>query len=71
MSGNVALFSHGQFGSVLAARWLGLEVARAVHFAIDPASLGILGCDRDRPQIPVIYLWNARPTDSSGHLPEI
>jgi probable phosphoglycerate mutase len=39
----VALFSHGPFGQALAARWLGLPVSQGRHFAIDPASLGILG----------------------------
>ncbi len=31
MHGNVALFSHGQFGPSLAARWIGLPVAEARH----------------------------------------
>jgi probable phosphoglycerate mutase len=59
LRGNVALFSHGQFGMVLAARWLGLEVSQARHFRIEPASIGILTHDRDHPDTPIIELWNA------------
>lgn len=59
LSGKVALFSHGQFGRVLAARWIGLQVAEGKHFSIDPASIGILGLDNDHPQRRVISLWNA------------
>jgi probable phosphoglycerate mutase len=58
-SGNVALFSHGQFGASLAARWIGLAVAEAQHLALDPASLSILGYESGHPTVPVIALWNA------------
>ncbi|MGC2224456.1 MAG: histidine phosphatase family protein, partial [Methylocella sp.] len=37
LDGNVALFSHGQFGCVLAARWIGLPVLEGQHFALGPA----------------------------------
>ncbi|WP_218510732.1 histidine phosphatase family protein [Variovorax sp. dw_308] len=57
--GNVALFSHGQFGRVLAARWLLLPPREGRHFALDPASLSILGTDADHALRPVISLWNA------------
>jgi probable phosphoglycerate mutase len=59
LDGKVALFSHGQFGSVLAARWIGLPVIEAPHFVLGTASLSILGFDPDHPMIPVIALWNA------------
>ena len=59
LSGKVALFSHGQFGRVLAARWIGLPVVQGQHFAIDPASIGILGAETHHPQRRVISLWNA------------
>ena len=59
LTGKVALFSHGQFGRVLAARWIGLPVVQGQHFAIDPASIGILGFEVDHPQRRVIALWNA------------
>jgi len=32
LEGNIALFSYGQFGRVLAARWVGLQVIAAQHF---------------------------------------
>jgi broad specificity phosphatase PhoE len=58
--GNVALFSHGQFGCVLAARWIGLPTIEGQHFALSPASLSILGHEPDHPRVRVITLWNAR-----------
>ena len=58
-SGPVALFSHGQFGRLLAARWIGLPVQQGQHFAIDPASVGILGSETGHPHRRVIALWNA------------
>lgn len=59
LDGNVALFSHGQFGGVLAARWIGLPLAQAQHFPLGTASLSILGFNPQHPEIPVIDLWNA------------
>ncbi len=59
LDGNVALFSHGQFGCALAARWIGLPVVEGPHFLLGPASLSILGYDPDHPKIPVIALWNS------------
>ncbi len=57
-SGNVALFSHGQFGSALAARWIGLAVLEAQHFALGPASISVLAHEAGHPSVPVIALWN-------------
>ena len=54
--GRVALFTHGHFGRVLAARWIGLPVAEARHFLLGTASAGILGHERGEP---VIARWNA------------
>jgi probable phosphoglycerate mutase len=62
MHGNVALFSHGEFGLVLAARWIGLPVIDAQHFLIGTASLNILGYNPAHPDISVIALWNATPS---------
>ncbi len=59
LNGKVALFSHGQFGRVLAARWIGLPVFQGRHFALDPASISILGFDAAHPGRRVISLWNA------------
>ncbi len=61
--GNIALFAHGQFGSVLAARWIGLLVADGQHFPLGPASLSILGYEAGHPEEPVVTLWNAAPRD--------
>jgi len=58
MQGDVALFSHGQFGMVLAARWIGLEVGQARHFRIGTASMSLLSYDPDHDEIPIIALWN-------------
>lgn len=62
MNENVALFSHGQFGLALAARWIGLPMVEAQHFSIDTASIGILGYNSAHPQVRVVTLWNATPT---------
>ncbi|HEX7652643.1 MAG TPA: histidine phosphatase family protein [Verrucomicrobiae bacterium] len=59
MSGNIALFSHGHFGRVLATRWLGLLLPEAKRLAIDPATVGILGYEAD--QRPAILQWNLVP----------
>ena len=58
MDGKIALFSHGQFGCVLAARWIGLPVIEGPHFVLGTASLSVLGYDPDHPTVPVIALWN-------------
>ena len=59
LDGNVALFSHGQFGCVLAARWIGLPLVEAQHFALGPASLSVLGFDPQHSGVATIVLWNA------------
>jgi probable phosphoglycerate mutase len=61
LAGNVALFSHGQFGPVLAARWIGLPVRDGAHFSLGPASLSILAHNPHHPDVQVIELWNAAP----------
>jgi broad specificity phosphatase PhoE len=47
LGGDVALFAHGQFGSVFVARWIGLAPIEGRHFSVGPASMGILSWDRD------------------------
>ncbi|MDP1581377.1 MAG: histidine phosphatase family protein [Candidatus Didemnitutus sp.] len=59
LEGNVALFSHGHFGRVLAARWIGLPVRDAQRFLLGTATLSILGYEHDRADQPAIVLWNA------------
>lgn len=61
MTGNVALFSHGHFGSSLAARWIRLPVAAGRHLPLGTASLNILSYDWNHPEDRVIALWNATP----------
>jgi broad specificity phosphatase PhoE len=61
MHGNVAVFSHGHFGTVLGARWAGLAVIEAQHFSLGTASLSILGYNPSHPETRVISLWNASP----------
>ena len=58
MAGPIALFSHGQFGCVLGARWVGLAGAAGEHLALDPASLSVLGSRPGYPAVPVIARWN-------------
>ncbi len=58
LDGNVALFSHGHLGCVLATRWIALPILEAQHFSLDPASLSILGTAANHPGVRVIVLWN-------------
>lgn len=61
LSGNIALFSHGEFGDAMAARWIGMAVNQARHLYLDTASLSILAYHPGRPDTRVIALWNAVP----------
>jgi probable phosphoglycerate mutase len=63
LTGNVALFSHGEFGSALAARWLELPVSYGAHLLLDTASLSVLGENRSHPELRALILWNAVPRD--------
>jgi broad specificity phosphatase PhoE len=60
--GDVLVFAHGHLLRVLAARWLGLEPADGRFFALDPATLSMLGYERETR---VVRLWNQAVTDSS------
>jgi len=64
--GDIALFSHGQFGCVLAARWIGLAAAEGQHLSLGPASLSILGHRPGYPGVRSIALWNATPASMFG-----
>ena len=58
LKGNVALFSHGKFGGILAARWIGLPIIESNHFPLGTASVSMLGYDHHHPEVSVIDLWN-------------
>jgi probable phosphoglycerate mutase len=62
LQGNVALFSHGHFSSVLATRWIGQPVIMGEHLSLSTASLSILGYAPSHPDVRVLALWNATPT---------
>jgi broad specificity phosphatase PhoE len=57
VAGDVAVFAHGHVLRVLAARWLGLGPDGGQLFALDPATLSVLGYERETA---VIRLWNER-----------
>ncbi|MFN0192983.1 MAG: histidine phosphatase family protein [Aestuariivirga sp.] len=61
LEGDIAVFSHGHFGRVLAVRWIGLEIAQALHFLLGTASISILGYGHNLVEEPAIVLWNALP----------
>lgn len=58
LEGNLVVFSHGQFGAALAARWIGLPLLAGQHLALHPASLSILGQDTQHAGRRLITLWN-------------
>ena len=66
LEGNIALFSHGQFGRVLGARWIGLPVRQAQYLLLSTSSLSILGFEHDRVEAPAIILWNAVGNEAPG-----
>jgi len=55
LDGNIAVFSHGHLGRVLAARWIGLPIAEAQRFVLGTASVSVLGFEHEAP---VIVHWN-------------
>ena len=62
LKANIAMFSHGHFGCVLAARWIGLPIIDAQRFLLNAASLSILSNNPSHPEVRVIALWNANST---------
>jgi len=56
-SGNVIVFAHGHILRILTARWCELDPVEGRRFILDPASLSILGWERETP---AIRQWNSR-----------
>jgi broad specificity phosphatase PhoE len=56
LDGDAAVFAHGHVLRVLAARWLGLPPTAGALLALDPATISVLGYERERP---VVRRWNA------------
>jgi len=56
-SGNVIVFAHGHFLRVLTARWCELDPLEGQRFILDPATLSILGWERETP---AVRQWNSR-----------
>jgi broad specificity phosphatase PhoE len=48
---DVILIGHGHFSRVLVSRWLGQPPRFGVHYAVDPASITVLGDERGEAQI--------------------
>jgi broad specificity phosphatase PhoE len=57
VQGNVALFAHGHVLRVLAARWVDLPPSSGSRFALDTATVCVLGYERETA---VIRHWNER-----------
>lgn len=56
--GDVLLVAHSHLLRVLAARWLGLPPAAGALVVLDPAGIGVLGREHDRP---ALVRWNVAP----------
>jgi len=59
VAGDVLLFAHGHVLRVLTARWLGEAPGGGRHYALQTATLSVLGHEHDDP---VISRWNLPPT---------
>jgi broad specificity phosphatase PhoE len=55
IGGDVAVFAHGHVLRLLAARWVGEQPEAGGRYALSPASLSVLGWERE---VPVIARWN-------------
>jgi broad specificity phosphatase PhoE len=55
VTGDTALFAHGHFLRVFAARWIGLPASGGQHFLLNTGTLCVLGYYRE---IPAVRTWN-------------
>jgi probable phosphoglycerate mutase len=58
VQGDIAVFSHGHFLRVLAARWLGLAPTAGGMLLLDTGTISVLSTERESP---AIRLWNGVP----------
>jgi broad specificity phosphatase PhoE len=56
--GDAIAFAHGHILRVLAARWIGMEVAAGGRLALSAGSVSVLGFERETE---VLRLWNGTP----------
>lgn len=61
--GDVLAFSHGHILRVVAARWVGLGPGDGSRFALDPATVSVLGWERE---VAVAARWNDSGGDPLG-----
>jgi probable phosphoglycerate mutase len=57
-AGDTLLFSHGHMLRVIAARWIGLDATAGALLALDTATTGVLGWEREQA---VVTRWNLPP----------
>jgi broad specificity phosphatase PhoE len=57
VDGDVAVFAHGHILRVLTARWCDLAPVEGRRFVLDPATLSVLGWERENA---AILRWNVR-----------
>jgi probable phosphoglycerate mutase len=69
LEGNVAVFSHGHFGRVLAARWIGLPVDGARRFLMSTDSLSVFGYEHGLRTAPVLSALNMATEEELGTPP--
>jgi broad specificity phosphatase PhoE len=61
--GDLLAFAHGHILRVVAARWLGLDPSYGAMFSLDPATVSVLGWEREQP---AARRWNDNGGDPLG-----